>query len=374
MTGDSAIRSVQTTLVDVPLRRPHRFASLSVTTQSMVIVEVRTEGGTVGVGEAVVPGGPWWGGESVEGMRALIDRYLAPLLLGEDACRVEYLAGKLDRAAGGAAFAKAGVEMALWDVLGRIHEVPLHDLLGGLHRTALPVTWAVGAEPADVAVAELVARLEGAGHTSFKLKMGAEEPAADVERVSAIAAKVGDVASLRVDLNGSWDEPTARRWLPALQGAGIELVEQPVPAWNLPAMADLATRLTVPIMADESLRSPQDAANLVRQRAADVFAVKVAKLGGLSALRQTVAVARTAGVPCHGGTTMESSIGTAAGAHAFCASAGVTAGSELFGPLLLADDLVTEPVRYQDGRVLPPPGPGLGVELDREKVARYARR
>ncbi|HKN95802.1 MAG TPA: enolase C-terminal domain-like protein, partial [Pseudonocardiaceae bacterium] len=238
MTSESAIRSVRTTLVDVPLRRPHRFATLSIEAQSMVIVEVLTDGGLVGIGEAVVPGGPWWGGESVEGMRALIDRYLAPLVVGEDACRVEYLAAKLDRLVNGGSFAKAGVEMALWDVLGKLHGVPLHDLLGGLHRDSLPVTWAAGAEPADVVVAELVAKL-AEGHASAKLKMGAEPPAADVARVGTIAGKLADRLSLRVDLNGSWDEPTARRWLPALADAGIEVVEQPVPAWHVAAMADL---------------------------------------------------------------------------------------------------------------------------------------
>ncbi|HEX3591396.1 MAG TPA: muconate cycloisomerase family protein [Pseudonocardiaceae bacterium] len=374
MTGGTSIQSIGTTLVDVPLRRPHRVATQSIAAQSMVLVRVRTSDGVEGIGEAVVPGGPWWGGESVEGMQALIDRYLAPLLHGQDARRVGYLAHSLDRAIGGGQFAKAGVEMALWDALGKYHGVPLYDLLGGLHRDAVPVTWALGADPVAEVVAEARARQASHGHTSFKLKMGAGDPAADVARVTHIAAELADQASVRVDLNGSWDELTARRLLPALQDAGIDMVEQPVAAWNLAALADLTGRLTIPIMADESLRGPHDASTLIRQRAADVFAVKLAKLGGVAALRDTVAVAQTAGVPCHGGTTIESSIGTAAAAHVYCATGGVTAGSELFGPLLLADDLVKDPVRYESGQVSPPSGPGLGVTLDEEQVARYTRR
>jgi muconate cycloisomerase len=374
VTGGTSIQSIGTTLVDVPLRRPHRVATQSIAAQSMVLVRVRTSDGVEGIGEAVVPGGPWWGGESVEGMQALIDRYLAPLLHGQDARRVGYLAHSLDRAIGGGQFAKAGVEMALWDALGKYHGVPLYDLLGGLHRDAVPVTWALGADPVAEVVAEARARQASHGHTSFKLKMGAGDPAADVARVTHIAAELADQASVRVDLNGSWDELTARRLLPALQDAGIDMVEQPVAAWNLAALADLTGRLTIPIMADESLRGPHDASTLIRQRAADVFAVKLAKLGGVAALRDTVAVAQTAGVPCHGGTTIESSIGTAAAAHVYCATGGVTAGSELFGPLLLADDLVKDPVRYESGQVSPPSGPGLGVTLDEEQVARYTRR
>ncbi|XVQ07412.1 muconate cycloisomerase family protein [Spirillospora sp. CA-255316] len=366
------IESVRTTLLDVPLIRPHKVAVTSITHQSMVIVRLRTADGVEGIGEAVVPGGPWWGGESIEGVKHLIDDYLAPLLTGRDAARVEYLARYLDRTVAGAQFAKAAVEMALWDARGKALGVPLYELLGGLSRTSIPVTWALGAEPAGVVIEEIEHRLE-AGHQSFKLKMGSADPAEDVARITAVAKDLADRTSLRVDLNGAWDELTATRWLPALQDAGIEMIEQPLPAWNMPAMTRLARQLTVPLMADESLRTPQDAARLSAEGAADVLAVKVAKSGGLSAVQRITTIAETAGVPCHGGTTIESSIGTAASTHLFCATPGVSAGSELFGPLLLADDLVHNPVIYTGGELRPPTEPGLGITLDETKVAKFTR-
>jgi muconate cycloisomerase len=126
-------------------------------------------------------------------------------------------------------------------------------------------------------------------------------------------------------------------------------------------------------MADESMHTPRDAQRLVTERAADLLSVKVAKCGGLSAVQRIAAIAETNGIACHGGTTIETSIGTSASAQLFAALPAVSAGCELFGPLLLADDVVIDPVKYCDGSVLPPSGPGLGVELDADKVRAFAR-
>jgi muconate cycloisomerase len=367
------IDSLSTTLVDVPLLRPHRFSVTSMTRQSMVIVRLRTSDGIEGIGEAVVPGGPWWGGESIEGIKALIDNYIAPLLIGRDASRVGAVAALLDRSIAGGQFAKAAVEMAIWDARGKALAVPLFELLGGLYRDRIPVTWAVGAEPSDTVIREIEDKLAAGAHHSFKLKMGAAEPADDVARVGRIATALASATSLRVDLNGSWDEQTATRWLPALEEAGIELIEQPLPAWNLDGLARLAARLETPLMADESIRTPHDAVRIAREHAASVLSVKIAKCGGLLPLQRIAAIADAAGISCHGGTTIESSIGTAASAHLFCATSGVNAGSELFGPLLLDGDLVEEPIHYENGHITPPAGPGLGVTLDEAIIDRYSR-
>lgn len=381
MTAALAIESVTTTLLDLPLRRPHRVATGTIEHQSAVLVRLRTAGGIEGVGEAVVPGGPWWGGECIEGVKILIDSYLAPLLLGQDAGRVEQVTRRLDVTIRGARFAKAGVEMAMWDALGKALDAPLHRVFGGPCREWLDVTWALGAEPAATVVEEIQGALDAGTHRSFKLKMGAVEPGADVGRVRAVAdalagslvAHAAGPAPLRVDLNDAWDEPTATRWLPALEDAGIGVVEQPVPAWNVDALARLADRLTVPVMADESACTPQDAMRLVGTRAADMLAVKIAKAGGLGAARRMVTVAEAGAVACHGGTTLESSVGTAACAQLFCSLPGLDAGSELFGPLLLAEDIVEQPVDYVDGRLRLPAGPGLGVTLDEKAVTRFTR-
>ncbi|MFK0113248.1 muconate cycloisomerase family protein [Streptomyces sp. NPDC091217] len=368
------VTAVETTVLDIPLRRPHRFSVATMDTQGVLLVRLTTADGITGWGEGVVPGGPWWGGESIEGMQALVDRHLGPMLVGEDALQVDRLGRRMDRLVAGAPFAKSAVEMALWDVAGRALDVPVYQLLGGVHRTTLPVTWALGAEPVGVVVEEALAKIEDGAHRSFKLKMGALPPPEDVARISEIADALAGRAPLAVDLNGAWDEQTARRWLPALDAAGIGLVEQPLPAVDVSGAARLRGGTTAALMADESLRTPADALRLAVEHAADVFALKIAKSGGLSCVQRVAAVAEAAGISCYGGTTIETSLGTAAATHLFCATASLTAGTELFGPLLLADDIVETPVSYTDGELLLGDGPGFGVTVDEAKVAKYTRR
>jgi muconate cycloisomerase len=372
--NDLTIERVETAILDVPLRRPHRFARTGMDAQPILLVTVTTRDGARGVGEGVVPGGPWWGGESVETMQVVVEKYVAPLLVGR---RVDDIAGiqqAVNDVVNANLYAKAAVEVALHDAWARSLGVPLHTLLGGLARTSIPVTWALGTESATEVVEEAQAKLASGLHTSFKLKMGAQEPADDVARVTDVAQKLADRASVRVDINARWDLVTSLRWLPRLAEAGVDLVEQPVPGAEVEWLAEINAALPIPVMADESLRTPSDALRLVKLRAADVFSLKTTKSGGLRYTRAIADVAAAAGIPCHGGTSIEGPIGTVASLHLACAMPGVTYGSELFGPLLMREDLLTEPLRYADGHLHLPAGPGLGVELDPAAVDRFTRR
>ncbi|MEV4150503.1 muconate/chloromuconate family cycloisomerase [Amycolatopsis sp. NPDC049691] len=370
--SDLEIDRVETALLDVPLRRPHRFARTGMTAQPVLLVFVHTRGGAVGAGEGVVPGGPWWGGESVETMAVVVERYFTPVLLGR---RVDDIAGilrDLGDVVAANLHAKAAVEVALHDAWARALGVPVHTLLGGVARRSVPVTWALGTEPAPVVADEALAKLD-AGHRSFKLKMGALDPADDVARVCAVAEKLVGVASVRVDLNARWDLPTSLKYLPRLADAGVDLVEQPVPGAEVEALAEIARALPIPVMADESLRTPGDALRLAKLRAAGVFSLKTTKSGGLRATRAIAEVAAAAGIPCHAGTSIESPVGTAASLQLACTAPAVTWGSELFGPLLMSEELLTTPLRYEGGELHLPDGPGLGVEPDRGAVRRLRR-
>ncbi|WP_410676831.1 muconate/chloromuconate family cycloisomerase [Amycolatopsis sp. cmx-4-68] len=370
---DLAIERVETVLLDVPLRRPHRFARTGMAAQPVLLVFVHTHDGVVGVGEGVVPGGPWWGGESVETMALVVERYFTPVLLGR---RVDDIAGilcDLGDVVAANLYAKAAVEVALHDAWARALGVPVHTLLGGVVRRSVPVTWALGTEPAPVVADEALAKLDD-GHRSFKLKMGALDPAEDVARVCAVAEKLVGVASVRVDLNARWDLLTSLRYLPRLADAGIDLVEQPVPGAEVEALTEINAALPIPVMADESLRTPGDALRLAKAHAADVFSLKTTKSGGLRATRAIAEVAAAAGIPCHAGTSIESPVGTAATLQLACTTPAVTWGSELFGPLLMSEELLTTPLRYADGELHLPDGPGLGIELDLMAVRRLERR
>lgn len=371
--NDLTIDSLQTTILDIPLVRPHKFATTTMDKQPLLLVEIRTAGGAVGYGEGVVPGGPWWGGESVETMRAIIDGYIAPLVIGRRADQITAIMLDIERVVADAHFAKAAVDIALHDAWARTLEVPVHTLLGGAFRDSIEVTWALGAAPVTAIIEEADSKLEQKLHYSFKLKMGALEPAQDTARVVAVAEALRGKAGVRVDINARWDRFTALRYLPALADGGVELIEQPTPREQVEVLAELRRKLSVPIMADESVQSPHDALEVARRHAADVIAVKTTKCGGLARSREVVAIARAAGIACHGATSIEGPIGTAASIHFACAQPGINFGSELFGPLLFAEELLERPLHYADGEVALPDGPGLGVELDLDAVKRCTR-
>ncbi|WP_028933793.1 muconate/chloromuconate family cycloisomerase [Pseudonocardia spinosispora] len=373
MSDDLRIDRVETVLLDIPLRRPHRFARASMDAQPVLYVFVRTAGGLTGVGEGVVPGGPWWGGESVETMQLVVERFIAPILLGRRVDDIHAIVRDVTDVVAANLYAKAAVEVALHDAWARGLGVPVHTLLGGLARTSIPVTWALGTEPAPVVIEEALGKLDAGLHRSFKLKMGAQEPADDVARICAVAEKLAGVAGVRVDINARWDRLTALTHLPKLAQAGVEMIEQPVHGSEIDALAEINAALPVPVMADEALRTPSDAIRIADRRAADIFAVKTTKCGGLRASMEIAAIGAAAGIPSHGATSIESPVGTAASLQFACAAPGVTWGSELFGPLLMAEEMLVEPLRYADGELHLPDGPGLGIELDPDKLRAFRR-
>jgi len=367
---DLTIDRVETIRIDLPTRRPHRVVSSDIEEQQFLFVRVHTGGGHVGVGEAGPPGGPWWGGESAETCRAIVEDYFVPLLEGARVDRPGPVKQQLDRVAHDNPFAKAAVEVAMLDAWGRARDVPVSTLLGGRYREEIPVHWGLSAEDVE-AVRDEVAVKKEAGHRAFKLKMGAQPADTDVARVRRIVDEIGPDCSVVVDPNGVWDEPTARRAVNALEAAGVDWIEQPVAQDNLDAMARLtAGRTTAKILADESAETPSDAFEIARRHAADAVAVKVGKSGGLRSAQRMAAAAEAGGLVCYGGTALESSINTAAALHLFAALP-TLADCELIGPALLEDDLVTEPLTPTNGTLRVPDGPGLGVQVDEDTIEHY---
>ena len=370
---DLAIQDIRCTIVDVPTVRRHKLSSLSVTAQSYVIVELRLANGAEGLGEAATLGGPRWSDESVEAIKANIDAHLAPAVLGLGADQPEVIAARMDGAARRNNAAKAAIKTAVLDALARTLGVPVALLLGGAVRDSFPVLWTLASGDPAQEIAEAEAKLAARLHQTFKVKIGAQAPEADMARMKRLADALGGRARLIVDANQAWDETTAARCLPILADLGVALVEQPLPAWNVAGMARLRTRPTVPLMADECVFTTHDMLHVAALGAADVFSLKLVKHAGLMNLKRVAAVAEAAGIGLYGGCLLESSIGAAAHLHAFAGLRELEWGCEHFGPQILTDDLVTEPLRFEEFHVHLPPGPGLGVTLDRDKLRRYAR-
>lgn len=371
--GAPRIERVETMLLDVPTIRPHQLSMTTMRRQTLVLVRVRCSDGSTGIGEGTTIGGASYGDESPEGIKLVIDTYMVPVLQRCDPRRPAAAMAAVGREVKGNHIAKCAVETALLDAWGRREGVPLSELLGGRVRDRLPVAWTLASGDTARDVAEAEQMLDRRRHRAFKLKIGAHEPKDDVAHVAAIKRALGDRASVRVDVNQAWDEATAARGIAALQDAGVDLVEQPVPRWNRAALARLTARFTVAVMADEALHGPEDAFDLARAAAADVFAVKIAQSGGLHAAGRVAAIAGAAGIGLYGGTMLEGGVGTAASAHLCATFPRLEWGTELFGPLLLSEELLAEPLRYEDFALVVPDGPGLGVALDEDRVAFFRR-
>jgi len=369
----TTIDAFETCLVDLPTIRPHVLSVATMRQQTMVLVTVRCSDGTAGVGEATTIGGLSYGEESPEGMKLALDTYFAPLVLGADPTRPAQLMDRLNRAIAGNRFSKCAVETALLDALGQRVGLPMSELLGGRRRESLPVAWTLASGDTAKDIDEAERMLAERRHNIFKLKIGKRAVADDVAHVAAIKRALGDRASVRVDVNRAWDEASATRGVAMLEAAGCDLVEQPVDAHLRGAMARLSQRFTIPIMADESLTGPASAFDFAAGAAADVFAVKIAQSGGPKAACAVAAIAEAAGVALYGGTMLEGPIGTAASAHAFSTFAHLSFQTELFGPLLLTEEILEEPLAYADFGLKVPDGPGLGVRLDADKVAFFRR-
>lgn len=371
--GAPRVESVETTLVDLPTIRPHRLSMTTMRRQTLVLVRVRCSDGVTGIGEGTTIGGLSYGDESPEGIEQTIDGYIAPVLRQCDPRRPAAAMAAVARVVRGNHIARCAVETALLDAWARRIGVPLSELLGGRLRDRLPVAWTLASGDTGRDIAEAREMLDRRRHRAFKLKIGARDTADDIAHVAAIKRALGDRASVRVDVNQEWDESTAMRAMAALEDAGVDLVEQPVARWNRAALARLTARFAVPVMADESLHGPEDAFDLARAAAADVFAVKIAQSGGLHAAARVAAIAAAAGIGLYGGTMLEGGVGTAASAQLFATFPRLEWGTELFGPLLLTEELLTEPLRYDEFALVVPDGPGLGVELDDDRVAFFRR-
>jgi muconate cycloisomerase len=371
--SDHLIESVEAILVDLPTIRPHRLAMATMQGQTLVIIRLRCGDGIEGLGEAATIGGLAYGPESPESIKQNIDSYLAPLLVGQDARNINAAMRRIDSRVRGNTFAKSAIEIALLDAQGKRLGLPISELLGGRLREALPVLWTLASGDTGRDIAEAECMLDQRRHNVFKLKIGAGEPARDVAHVAAIKRALGDRASVRVDINQAWDEATSLRALAALGDAGVDLVEQPIARHHFAGLARLSARSPIPIMADESIESVEDAFSLARLGAAQVFALKIAKNGGPRAMLRTAAIADAAGIGLYGGTMLEGGIATLASAHAFATLPRLAWGTELFGPLLLTEELLEEPLRYVDFQLHLPSRPGLGVRLNESQLARFRR-
>jgi muconate cycloisomerase len=366
------IHSIESIIVDIPLIRPHKLAMATIMTQRNVIVRVRSTDDVEGIGEAASI--PHYGAETAETIKTVIDTVLAPGLVGKEVKSLETLTALKGKLIKGNPYAKAAVDIACADMLARSLGIPISRLFGGQVHERLPVLWVLGTGDADRDIEEAKAKLDDRLHRTFLVKIGAGDPVEDVARAARVVKALGDRAEIRVDVNQCWDEPTAVRGIAGLLDAGISIIEQPVARTNRAAMRRLSERFECLIIADEPIETPEDALQYAAERSCGAFSIKVGKHGGLGVTKKVVAIAEAAGLQMFGGTMLEGSIGVAAHSQLFSTIGRMSLGTQLFGPLLLRDDVVQTPVRFENFGLVVPTDPGIGVSIDEDKLAHYRLR
>ena len=366
-------KSIETLLVEIPTIRPHKMAVATMQTQTLVLVKITSAEGLVGWGEATTIGGLGYGDESPESVKTNIETYFAPLLKSLSGLNVAQTITAIKRNINGNRFAKCAIQTALLDLQAQVLNVPLSELLGGRLRDSVPVLWVLASGDTDKDIAEAQKMIALKRHNIFKLKIGSRPVEEDVAHVLAIKHALGAYISIRVDVNRAWSELEAIKGIQLLQDGGVDLIEQPCAIDNLDAMQRLTRRFDIAIMADESLCGPQSAYQIARNNGASVFAVKIAQSGGLIEGCEVGKIAKLAGIDLYGGTMLEGPVGTIASAHVFSTFESLAFGTELFGPLLLTEDILKTPLQYQNYELVLPTVAGLGIEMDLDKIDNLRR-
>lgn len=340
------------------------------TVSPFLFLRLHTDEGIIGLGE--VSGTLEWSGEDHVTAVHIIRRCFEPLLVGRNPLEIEKRSSELQECVAGNFFTKAGIEMALWDIIGKVAGLPLYRLFGGPVRDHVPLKFSVSGLVPDAA-AEIAAWAVQQGFKTLKVKVGTD-PDQDVARVKAVRSAIGHDIRLGVDANGGWSPRTAIATIRRLYEYGIYFVEQPVKPYDPAWLADVRRNIEIPVLADESVNSTYDAMALVRAGAADVFSIYVGKGAGLGTARKIAVVAEAAGLGCTVGSNLELGVASAAMIHLAMATSGVHAEDfpcDILCPFLYEHDLLIDPLDIVDGRARPSERPGLGVELDDTQIARF---
>lgn len=353
--------------VQWPLRMKRRHGVGDVEkTLGGVIVELHTEDGLIGWGEAA----PWsvFSG-TAEANAAALHVYLRPVLVGADPRRISSIMNAASHAVVAHPEAKVALEMALYDLSGKRLGVPVAELLGGVYRNRIPLSVSIANPDFDEDLDWARARI-AEGVRLFKVKTGFLTHAEDLRRMERLKAIMPVDAELRIDYNQGLEPWDALRKLRDMEAFRPGFIEQPVPRDQRAWMGEFARALDTPILADESCFSPEEAIELVRDRYADCVSIKLMKAGGMTRAREVAAICGAAGIPCYGGTMFEGGIAIAAGIQLLCATPNISLGAEFYtANHVLGVDILERPINLADGNSHLPLGPGLGVVVNRERLA-----
>ncbi len=353
------INSFEIYPIKIPLKTPFVISAGAQYTYEGVLVKLTADDGTVGWGEASPSERVT--GETLESVGQVLTAKIKPLLMGEEIMELNRLLNKLEINIHNNSSARAAVEIALYDIFTRTTRSQLKDFIGG-YREEIETCFTVVIGSVEQSVEDAQRLIEDERFKILKVKIGAD-PGEDIARIKGIRDVVGYEPRIRVDANEGYTVKSAISTLNALHKYELEFVEQPVPSDDLKGMAEVRKKVEIPIMADESVRAPDDVGRIIEAQAADMFNIKLMKAGGIRNGVKIANIAAEAGMPCQIGCFIETSIGIAAATHVALAVENIKF-ADLDGHLFLENDVIKDFQITHEGVNRVSGEPGLGIEVE----------
>jgi len=360
------IKSIEPIAVSLPMKKPVQMSGATVARADNVFVRIESVDGVTGWGEAA--SAPTMTGETIASMMAAIE-YLTPTLLGRDVDDLSRASAAMDARMYGNSGAKAAIDIALHDLIGRASRRPAHALLGAKRRSRIPVLAVIGSEDAAADLRE-AQRSWNAGYRAFKIKVGLGSPEADAARTRTICQalkRAGEASLVSADANQGFSVDGALGFVHALD-CGLDFFEQPVDAHDLVGMSRVAAATQVPIGSDEGIHAPDDIVRHREHKAAGGVSLKAIKLGGLRGLIEASRLCERLGmhvnISCKTG---ETSLASAAAIHVAAVAPEIAWGLTVTSAGL-AEDVAAVPLRVDRGHVEVPQQAGLGIEIDERRI------
>jgi o-succinylbenzoate synthase len=352
------ITEIKVGLIKIPLKRPFKTALRQVNMVEDVIVQVVTNTGNIGYGEAAPTGVIT--GDTKLGIIGAIEEQIKKQLIGMEIENIEEIMSRLDKSVVRNTSAKAAVDIAVYDLYGQLYKSPVYKLLGGYRKEInTDITISVN-EPEQMALDSIEA--VKLGFKTLKIKVG-NDAKKDIERMVEVRKAVGKDISLRLDANQGWTPKEAVNTIRKMEDAniGIELIEQPVAAGDIQGLKFVTDNTSLPVMADESVFSPKDAAKIMQIRAADYVNIKLMKCGGIHSALKIISFAEVYGVQCMLGCMLEGKVSVNAAVHLAAAKSIITK-IDLDGPSLCSEDPVIGGCIFNNSKITLSDAPGFGIE------------
>jgi O-succinylbenzoate synthase len=361
------IEAVELDFVEIPLKAPVQTSFGVETTKSAWIVTVCSQG-IKGYAECVADVEPLYSGETHASAYFAWKNDLVPRLSGV-AIESPHDVGRLMAPVRGNQMAKAALEMAIWDWFAKSQQQPLWTLLGGqADRQAIPVGVSIGIQPSDRALISRAEAYLAEGYRRLKVKI---QPGTDIERLRALRKAVGPDVLIMADANSAYTLADTQH-LAGFDALDLMMLEQPLAYDDIIDHRTLAQSIRTPICLDEAIHSADDARKALAIGACQIINIKVGRVGGHSEARRLHDIALSQGAPVWCGGMLETGIGRAHNLHLSTLSNFRLPGDTSASDRYFDEDLIDPPFHLNpDGTLSVPDGPGIGVQPDPHRLAKY---